>query len=69
MTAIAFTEICLVSVIWFHRCKEMCRKTCFLFLTYLGCGENFRKRIRKFGKRCFLDVHKCGEDNVYTTVM
>lgn len=40
-----------------------------LFLAYLRRGGNFRKRIRKFGKRCFLDVRKRGEDNVYITVM
>lgn len=40
-----------------------------MLLAYLRRGENFRKRIRKFGKRCFLDVRKRGEDNVYITVM
>lgn len=39
--------ICIV----LHGCEEICRKICFSFLAYLRDGENFRKRIRKFGKR------------------
>ena len=39
-----------------------------LFLAYLKRSGYFRKRIRKFGKRCLRDVRKRGKDNVYITV-
>lgn len=49
--------------------KYVVRYASYFSLISVRRGENFRKRIRKFGKRCFLDVRKRGEDNVYTRVM
>lgn len=58
---------CVVSdVTRFCTVKKYIVRYASYFSAYLKYGEYFRKKIRKFGKRCFLDTL---EDNVYITVI
>lgn len=53
---IAISETAQLLIARFHGCEEVYRKTdASLPRLSRRRGENYRKRIRKFGKRCFLD--------------